>query len=95
VDRCKGSTGDKRGWGRYSVLKLSGSSNIWIAVCYFAYKGSNGGSDSYMEMQRTAMRECAGDKNCTDHMPVSDGKFDPHRLLQHDLEDMKAEAFCA
>jgi hypothetical protein len=41
------------------------------------------------------MRDCAGDKNCTDHMPVSDGKFDPHKLLQHDLEEMKAEAFCA
>ena len=46
-----------------------------------------------MEMQRTAMRDCDGDKNCTEHMPVSDGKYDPHKLLQHDLEELKAEAF--
>jgi len=93
VNRCKGFTGDKRGWGRYSVLKLSGSSNMWIVVCYFAYNGSNGGSDSYMELQRSAMRGCAGDKNCTEHMPVTDGKYDPHKLLQRDLEELKTDAF--
>jgi hypothetical protein len=92
VNRCKGVIDDKRGWGRYMVLKLSGSTNIWLTVCYFAYRNDDRESSSYMELQRKAMGDINSDKNSNEHMPVTDGRFDSQKLLCRDLEELKVQA---
>lgn len=92
VNRCKGVISDQRGWGRYLVLKLSGSTNIWLTICYFAYLNNDRESSSYMEMQRKAMDDIDNDKASNEHMPVTDGKYDSQKLLCRDLEELKLQA---
>ena len=74
------------------VLKLSGSTNIWLTICYFAYLNNESGSSSYMELQREAMADINDDKNSNESMPISDGKFDSQKLLCRDLEELKLQA---
>lgn len=47
-------------------------------------------SDSYMALQRDAMKDLA--KLPDANMPVTNGVYDPHKLLMNDLAELKALA---
>ena len=88
--RVRGASLDSRGWGRMLTVKISGKPNrqLWFCGIYVAYANSPKEGEGFFNLQKVQMTE----NTSNEHMPLTNGEYDPHKLLRKDLDALLLQA---